>query len=158
MSVPQKIVDRFHDTGFTEKHVYPELGPCHVWNGARHPKGFGRMLTRSTRAGKQTCYYAHRVAWELEHGPIPEGMYLYQACWEPACINTGHMYVGGEGEKTRRFQEIHGPGKTVPRRYTPAEVRTMRELHTNGVSYRKLDAMFKGSTQAIVEGRVYRDV
>lgn len=35
--------------------------------------------------------YAHRVAWELEHGEIPKGMHLHHTCENSACVNVEHL-------------------------------------------------------------------
>lgn len=42
---------------------------------------------------------AHRLAWELEFGPIPDGMLVLHRCWNPACVNVGHLYLGTEEAK-----------------------------------------------------------
>ena len=34
---------------------------------------------------------AHRVAWELIRGPIPEGLVLDHLCRTSACVNPDHL-------------------------------------------------------------------
>jgi hypothetical protein len=34
---------------------------------------------------------AHRLAWELERGPIPQGLHVHHVCRNPACTNPRHM-------------------------------------------------------------------
>lgn len=45
----------------------PDLGPCWVWTQGRHSAGYGQFYPRH---GKPTG--AHRVAYELLIGPIPD--------------------------------------------------------------------------------------
>lgn len=54
---------------------------CWHWTGQRNANGYGRMLFRGAKA------YAHRVAYELFTGPVPEGMDVGHRCHDddPLC-------------------------------------------------------------------------
>lgn len=61
-------------------------GPCWEWTAARLSSGgYGafRLNGKTQRA--------HRVAWELLVGPIPEGLVLDHLCRNPVCVNPDHL-------------------------------------------------------------------
>lgn len=44
---------------------------------------------------------AHRYAWTLLKGPIPEGMHVLHTCDVPNCVNPDHLYLGTDKENCR---------------------------------------------------------
>jgi hypothetical protein len=65
---------------------------CWPWQAGRRAGGYGWFQTGS---GPER---AHRVAWELIHGPIPEGMFVCHACDNPPCCNPAHLFLGTQAE------------------------------------------------------------
>lgn len=58
---------------------------CWIWWGARGRSGYGNF-----GVGKKT-YLAHRAAYELVNGPIPEGLDLDHLCRNKRCVNPSHL-------------------------------------------------------------------
>lgn len=67
-------------------------GECWVWTGCRHVAGYGRFNTQD--AQWSGVVYAHRMAWELTHGPIPPGLHVLHRCDNPPCCNPEHLWLG----------------------------------------------------------------
>src|SRR3954468_21995491 len=74
MPAKKPIEDSLHDM----THVTPT---CWIWMGYKNKKGYGSLRGRG----------AHVVAWELRHGPVPEGLQLDHTCLNKACVNPDHL-------------------------------------------------------------------
>ncbi|MFA6204330.1 MAG: HNH endonuclease signature motif containing protein [Gallionella sp.] len=60
---------------------------CWTWNGHTDRDGYGLFKTPKVKR-------AHRVAWELEHGPIPDGKIICHTCDNPSCVRPDHLWLG----------------------------------------------------------------
>lgn len=77
---------------FDAKHE-PDARGCWIWT-AWKARGYGRMQIGG-RAGRPVR--AHRVSWELNRGPIPDGMCVLHNCPDgdnPLCVNPAHLWLG----------------------------------------------------------------
>ena len=73
------------------------MSDCIEWQGARL-RGYGIKLGRM----------AHRVIWEQQVGPIPEGLVLDHLCQNKACINVEHLEPVTQLENLRRIKTFNG--------------------------------------------------
>lgn len=61
---------------------------CWLWTGAKHDDGYGFIyLGGNPRKRAQ----AHRVAYELLVGPVPDGKYVDHLCRVRHCVNPAHL-------------------------------------------------------------------
>lgn len=86
---PGTLAERFWPKVDKAGPAHPTLGtPCWIWTAARKPEGYGVIGAGVRGSG---VLRAHRVAYELVFGPIPEGLTLDHRCVNPPCVNPAHM-------------------------------------------------------------------
>lgn len=59
---------------------------CLVWQGATTSEGYPRHQVPGLKAT-----LAHRIAYELAYGAIPDELTVDHICFTPACINAEHL-------------------------------------------------------------------
>jgi len=71
-------------------------GGCWPWLAWTNDKGYGyiKVCGREIRA--------HRIAYMLAHGPIPDSLQVDHLCRNRTCQNPGHMELVTSAENTRR--------------------------------------------------------
>lgn len=85
----------------TDKSAGPD--GCWIWQGelVKGPDGVerhGRLHIRRDASGELADQneYAHRAAFELAHGPIPDGMIVRHLCHRCECVNPAHLAIGDQ--------------------------------------------------------------
>ena len=74
----------------------PDLGPCWLWVAARIGNGYGNFWDG------HRVVLAHRFAYELLVGPIPDGLEPDHLCRVRHCVNPAHLEPVTHGENARR--------------------------------------------------------
>ena len=91
---------------FWESVVRRGSDDCWEWSGPRNRQGYG--TSRSLVAGIRAK--AHRVAWMLSRGSIPDGIFVCHHCDNPPCCNPAHLFLGTHAENMRDMvQKDRGP-------------------------------------------------
>lgn len=127
-------------------------GECWNWARTTNNYGYGTLTVN----GKTV--FAHRLAYELGVGEVPEGMHVLHSCDNPRCINPSHLSVGTRSQNMKECSErgraripkqinlgeVNGASKL-----TEGDVVAIRGLLSKGLSQREIAARFKVSQQTI---------
>jgi hypothetical protein len=76
-----------------------EPNACWPWRGATYGRGYGLIGKVGGKDGPSIP--AHRAAWMLTHGEIPDGMQVCHRCDNPPCCNPEHLFLGTHGDNMR---------------------------------------------------------
>lgn len=75
---------------------------CWPWLAATNWQGYGKFCLTFADGAHKRGAMAHRVAYELELGEIPDGMTVDHLCRNKGCVNPAHMELVTLGENVRR--------------------------------------------------------
>lgn len=134
---------------------------CWEWQGSVNSNGYGRFVRKNRHL------LAHRVAYEMFCGPIPEGHNVCHRCDNRLCVNPDHLWTGTQSEnlkdavaKGRMYvpnlpPEMNGNGKL-----RPEQVRRIRKDARRGIRKRVLADQYGVSLSTvygIVNRRTWKD-
>lgn len=131
---------------------------CWPWTGARDSNGYGNL----TIDGEYKK--AHRVAYELAIGPVPEGHEVLHRCDNPPCCKPADLFTGTIGDNMQdKAQKGRAPrGESHPNaELTEEDVREMRRLREEGWSLNQLADRYgrdKANISLIVRGLSWKHI
>lgn len=75
---------------------------CWLWTAGKQGAGYGVFAFEGTKR------LAHRAAYEVSVGPIPNGLVIDHLCRVRACVNPAHLEAVTPDENTRRGASFSG--------------------------------------------------
>ena len=121
---------------------------CWIYTGPKARNGYGEFVVSIC----QKRVRAHRFAYEVAKGPIPEGMYCLHTCDVKHCVNPDHLYLGTHADNMRdrnmkgrlAHSERHGNTKL-----TTPQVLAIRRLAARDFTRRELADLYGVSPECI---------
>lgn len=119
---------------------------CWNWKRALSDVGYGIAYFKGNLIG------AHRLAWILKKGPIPEGMMVCHRCDNKKCCNPNHHFLGSNHDNMKDLvaKGLSNKGEKNGRaKLTRFQVCEIRKLNPMSGEYTFVARMFNVSRKTI---------
>lgn len=142
---------------------------CWLWAAGRFSDG---MRYGQFRVGRKK-WKAHRVAWVITNGKIPDGLRVCHHCDNPICVRPGHLFLGTDYEnaidRTRKGRTRNGSRehaylwrheRNPAAKITLEDAREIRLLRTSGMSFTAIGEAYgisKSQARNIITGVSWKE-
>ena len=134
------------------------MADCWLWTASVDSVGYGRIGVNG-----RVCK-AHRVSYEMQNGPIPDGMLVLHRCDNPRCVNPAHLFLGTARDNTQdasRKGRLSRGERHHSSKLTRRSVLAIRAAFEAGSPKREIARRFgvtPPAIRAVLSGRWWRHV
>lgn len=136
---------------------------CWPWGRLRNPQTYGRATMQFDNGTPPRRLFAHRTAYELAVGPIPEGLCVCHHCDQPYCCNPAHLFLGTHQDNVDDMRAKGGVSKSFgtdnpASKLSETQAQVIRRHHERGVSVADLSALFEvkpATVRKIIRGETW---
>ena len=125
---------------------------CWPWQGRRDRHGYGVAPSGSPERS------AHRTAYRLVHGPIPDGLQVRHRCDNPPCCNPEHLLLGSQADnmadRSQRGRVAAG-ARNGRAKATPDLVRALRAGKLSIAEYCEAAGVDRSTAYQTRKGRIW---
>jgi len=126
-----------------------EPDACWLWTGSMNGH-YGQIC----KAGRGTAILAHRAAWIIAHGSIPDRLQVLHTCDNGRCVNIAHLFLGTQLDNMRDMIAKGRQGHTGERHYAAKlTIEAVHEIRASTESGRALAKRFGVPFQTISDVR-----
>lgn len=104
MAGPAPLTGEMHSVRFWSKVSVRGEDDCWEWQGNKNHGGYG-MVKRRALGGS---LMAHRAAYEIVNGPIPDGLVIDHLCRNRTCQNPKHLEAVTQKVNLHRGVDVGG--------------------------------------------------
>ena len=119
---------------------------CWIWTGGCFLSGYGTVRFRERNQ------HAHRVAWILAFGEIPDGLKVLHRCDVKPCINPSHLFLGTDADnmhdRDNKGRQCKG-AKHRCTRLTPKDAQEILWFRHFGLSLSEVSNIFGVTKQRV---------
>lgn len=131
---------------------------CIDWPMSRDTGGYGVVVINKHR------HTAHRLAYELAVGPIPDGMFVCHKCDKRSCVRPSHLFLGTNADnmrdKTLKGRAYRG-FRHHSSKITQEKAELIRQARMAGAKLKDLAAQYginTGTVSRVANGRSWAHV
>jgi hypothetical protein len=130
-------IERFH-----VKYRRGRPDECWEWTASLDGRGYGQIRDPAINGPIR----AHRLAYELAKGPIPQGMNVLHSCDNPKCVNPSHLSLGTQRENLRdAYQRKRRVALRGSRVLTPEQMKDVLSHRISSRAFARLYSVGKST-------------
>ena len=139
-------------------HLVP-FGGCWNWVGAKR-LGYG-SITMRLKNGTAKIMQAHRIAYLMTNGEIPNGLFVLHHCDNRLCVKPDHLFLGTNSDNMQDMIQKGRASLEHKKKLSPAQVQAIQEKYSKRASQLKIakdEGVEQFQVSRIIRGKKVRGI